>query len=96
MSDHKDAQNALNENRERLRQGRLAREAAAVPMLNPARELPNDILIEKLHFSTRIFNALTAGGFKTAGEIREASDATLLTYRISAKVRYAICDKRLG
>ena len=79
MSDHDDVQNAFNENRERLRQARLEREAAAGPMLYPAPELLDDTLIEKIHFSTRIRNALTAGGLKTAGEIREASDATLLS-----------------
>jgi hypothetical protein len=63
MSDHNDAQKALDENRERLRQARLERETAAGP----------------IYFSTRIRNALTAGGLKTAGEIREASDATLLS-----------------
>ena len=34
--------------------------------------------IEKVRFSTRIRNALTAAGWKTVGEIREASDETLL------------------
>jgi DNA-directed RNA polymerase alpha subunit len=79
MSDHDDAQKAFNENRERLRQARLERETAAGPMLYPAPELPDDTLVERIHFSTRIRNALTAGGLKTAGEIREASDATLLS-----------------
>jgi len=79
MSDHDDAQKAFNENRERLRQARLERETAAGPMLYPAPDLPDDTLVERIHFSTRIRNALTAGGLKTAGEIREASDATLLS-----------------
>ena len=79
MSDHDDAQKAFTENRERLREARLEREAVAGPMLYPAPELPDETLVEKIHFSTRILNALTAGGFKTAGEIREASDASLLS-----------------
>ena len=79
MSDHDDAQTAFNENRERLRQARLQREAASGPMLYPALELPDDTPIENIRFSTRIRNALTVGGFKTAAEIREASDATLLS-----------------
>ena len=33
---------------------------------------------ENVRFSTRIRNAVTAVGWKTVGEIREASDATLL------------------
>jgi len=56
----------------------LAREAAAGPMLYPAPELPEDTPIESVRFSTRIRNAVTAVGWKTVGEIREASDATLL------------------
>jgi DNA-directed RNA polymerase alpha subunit len=79
MSDHNEAQKAFNENKERLRQARLDRETAAGPMLYAAPGLPDDTLVEKIHLSTRIRNALTAGGFKTAGEIREASDATLLS-----------------
>jgi len=78
MSDHDDAQRAFNENRERLRQARLEREAAAGPMLYPAPELPDDTLIENVRFSNRIRNALNASGLKTVGEIREASDASLL------------------
>jgi DNA-directed RNA polymerase alpha subunit len=78
MSDHSDAQIAFHENRERLRQARLERETAAGPMLYAAPGLPDDTLVEKINFSTRIRNALTAGGLKTAGDIREASDATLL------------------
>ena len=34
--------------------------------------------LENVRFSTRIPNAVTAAGWKTVGEIREASDATLL------------------
>jgi DNA-directed RNA polymerase alpha subunit len=79
MSDHDDAQKAFNENRERLRQARLDREAAAGPMLYPAPELADDTLVENVRFSTRIRNALNSSGLKTVGEIREASDAMLLS-----------------
>ena len=78
VADHEAAQQAFHENRERLREERLAREAAAGPMLYPAPELPDDTPIENVRFSTRIRNAVTAVGWKTVGEIREASDATLL------------------
>jgi DNA-directed RNA polymerase alpha subunit len=77
MSDHHDAQKAFNENRERLRQARLEREASTGPMLYPAPEVPDDTLVENVHFSTRIRNALISSGLKTVGGIREASDATL-------------------
>ena len=76
MADHEQAEQVSRDNLGRLRAERREREAVAGPMLYPAPELPDDALVEKIHFSTRIRNALTAGGFKTAGEIREASDAT--------------------
>jgi DNA-directed RNA polymerase alpha subunit len=78
MSDHDDAEKAFHKNRELLRKARLAREASAGPMLYPAPDLPNDTPIHNVRFSTRIRNAITAVGWKTVGEIREASDATLL------------------
>jgi hypothetical protein len=78
VADHEAAQQAFHENRERLREERLAREAAAGPMLYPAPELPDDTPIQNVRFSTRIRNAVTAVGWQTVGEIREASDATLL------------------
>ena len=78
ISDHEDAQKAFHEDRERLREERRRREQAAGPMLYPAPELPDDTLIENVRFSTRIRNAVRAVGWKTVGEIREASDATLL------------------
>jgi DNA-directed RNA polymerase alpha subunit len=78
IADHEDGQRALYANRERLRSERLAREAAAGPMLYPAPELPDDTPIDSVRFSTRIRTALKAAGWKTVGEIREASDATLL------------------
>jgi Bacterial RNA polymerase, alpha chain C terminal domain len=79
MADHEDAQKAFHGNHERLRNERLAREAAAGPMLYPAPELPDDTLIGKVRFSTRIRNALNAAGMKTIGEVREASDEVLLS-----------------
>ncbi len=81
IADHEDAQKAFHENRERLREERLARETAAGPMLYPAPEIPDDTLIDNVRFSTRIRSALNAAGLKTVGEIREASDATLLSFR---------------
>src|SRR5258707_11123513 len=78
IADLEEAQRAFHENRERLREERLRREAAVGPMLYPAPELPDDTPIENVRFSTRIRSAVTAAGWKTVGEIREASDATLL------------------
>ena len=64
IADHEEARTAFHENRERLREERLRREAAAGPMLYPAPELPNDTPIETVRFSTRIRNAVTGAGWK--------------------------------
>lgn len=78
MTEHETAEEAFSNNRERLKAERLARKAVEGPMLYPAPELPDDTPIEKVRFSNRIRNALTAAGWKTIGEIREASDEALL------------------
>ena len=80
MSDHNDAEKAFHDNRERLRTARLAREAVAGPVLYPALGLPDETPIASVRFSTRVTKALNAAGVKTVGEIREASDATLLSF----------------
>jgi hypothetical protein len=79
IADHEEAQQVFHENRERLRAERLAREQVAGPMLYQAPELPDATALENVRFSTRIRNAITAAGWKTVGEVREASDATLLS-----------------
>jgi DNA-directed RNA polymerase alpha subunit len=79
IADHEEAQRALHGNRERLREERLAREAAAGPMVAPTPELSDDMPIERVIFSTRIQNALRAADLKTVGEVREISDETLIS-----------------
>lgn len=48
-------------------------------LLDPIPGLPGDTPIADIRFSTRIKNALNAAGIKTVGEVREASDKTLLS-----------------
>jgi DNA-directed RNA polymerase alpha subunit len=96
MSDLEDAETAFHENRERLRKARLAREAAEGPMLYPAPDLPDDTPIQNVRFSTRIRNAITAAGWKTVGEIREASDATLLGLQDLGRGSVAHLREKLG
>jgi DNA-directed RNA polymerase alpha subunit len=96
MSDHEDTQKAFHENRERLREARLAREAVAGPMFYPALELPDDTLIENVRFSSRIQNALNAAGVQTIGDIREASDARLLSFHDLGAGSVAHLRKTLG
>jgi DNA-directed RNA polymerase alpha subunit len=96
MSDHGDAEKAFHDNRERLRTARLAREAATGPMLYPALGLPDETPIVNVRFSIRITNALNAAGVKTVGEIREASDATLLSFQDLGATSIARLRETLG
>jgi hypothetical protein len=48
-------------------------------MLDPTPELPDDTLISRVKFPTRILNAMTAAGLRAVCEIREASDHMLLS-----------------
>jgi hypothetical protein len=47
--------------------------------IDPTPELPDDTLISRVQFSTRIQNALSAAALRTVGEVREASDNMLLS-----------------
>ena len=96
MTEHETAEKAFSNNRERLRAERLAREAAQGPTLYPLPELPDDTPVEKVQFSTRIRNAISATGWKTVGEIREASDETLLSLQDLGKGSVAHLRETLG
>jgi DNA-directed RNA polymerase alpha subunit len=48
-------------------------------MLDPTAELPDDTLVSRVQFPTRILNVLAAAGLRTVGEVREASDEMLLS-----------------
>ena len=96
IADNEEAQKAFHENRERLREERLWREAAAGLMFYPASELPDDTLIQNVRFSTRIRKALNTAGMKTIGEIREASDAKLLSLPDFGKELVAYLRQTLG
>jgi DNA-directed RNA polymerase alpha subunit len=69
----------FGENHKRLRAERLSREAVERPILYPSPELPDDTPLDQVQFPARIRNAISAAGWNTVGEIREASDATLLS-----------------
>ena len=95
MTEHETTEKAFSNNRERLRAERLAREAAQ-PTLYPVPELPDDTPVEKVRFSARIRNAISATGWKTVGEIREASDETLLSLQDLGKGSVAHLRETLG
>jgi DNA-directed RNA polymerase alpha subunit len=48
--------------------------------LEPTPELPDDTPTREVNFPTRLKNALFAAGLKTVGEVREMSDADLLSF----------------
>jgi DNA-directed RNA polymerase alpha subunit len=47
-------------------------------MLDPTPELPDETLISRVDFPTRIQNVLSGAGLRTVGEVREASDEMLM------------------
>jgi DNA-directed RNA polymerase alpha subunit len=96
MADHEYTQRALHGNRERLREERLAREAAAGPMVAPTPELPDDTPIERVIFSPRIHNALRAADLKTVGDVRETLDETLISLPDFGKGSLSELREKLG
>jgi DNA-directed RNA polymerase alpha subunit len=64
--------------------------------LYPTPELQDDTRIDDVRFSTRIRNALNAAGLKTVGEVREASDATLLSLQDLGQGSVAHLRETLG
>jgi DNA-directed RNA polymerase alpha subunit len=96
LVDHEQDLKAFHENEQRLRQARLAPDTAAGTKLDPTPELPDLTLIERVQFSTRIRNALNAAGMKSIGDVREASDATLLSLPDLGPGSVAFLREKLG
>ncbi|MGP8123725.1 MAG: DNA-directed RNA polymerase subunit alpha C-terminal domain-containing protein [Xanthobacteraceae bacterium] len=74
---HEQTQQAFQQNLERLRAERRAREAVAGPMLRPLPGLPDATPVEQLKLTPRIKQILQAAGVKTVGDIRRRSDKEL-------------------
>jgi DNA-directed RNA polymerase alpha subunit len=96
LADHEAAQKAFHQNRERLREERIVREAAEGPMVAPTPELPDDTPIERVLFSTRIQNALRAADLKTVGEVREILDETLISLPDFGRASLVDLRRKLG
>jgi DNA-directed RNA polymerase alpha subunit len=96
IAEYGDHQTALHSNMERLRAERLNRETEAGPVLYPAEGISDDTPIERVQFSTRIRNALTGAGVTTIGEIRAASDATLLSLQDLGPGSLSYLREKLG
>src|SRR5258708_24464081 len=73
IAEHESAQKAFHENRERLREERLRREAAAGPLVFPPPELPDDTPLQHVPISTTIRKALHSPGCKTSSGGRGVS-----------------------
>jgi DNA-directed RNA polymerase alpha subunit len=81
MSDHDDAEKAFHETGSACGwRGWRGRSWLVRCFIQPP-GLLDETLIDNVRFSTRIANALNAAGVKTVGEIRQASNATLLTFQ---------------
>jgi DNA-directed RNA polymerase alpha subunit len=93
---HEDSQKAVYENMGRLREERLKREAMAGDVVYPAPVISDNTPIENVLFTTRVKNVLTHAGLKTIGEIREASDATLLSFPDMGPESVAYLREKLG
>jgi DNA-directed RNA polymerase alpha subunit len=74
----------------------MVREAAEGPMVAPTPELSDDTPIERVLFSIRIHNALKAADLKTVGEVREVSDATLISLPGFGRGSLSELRKKLG
>ena len=65
-------------------------------LIDPALNLPDDTPIDRVRLPTRIHNVLAAAGLKTVGEVREASDETLLSFQNFGPDSVAHLRKTLG
>jgi DNA-directed RNA polymerase alpha subunit len=65
-------------------------------MFDPTEELADDTALNRIRFPSRIRNVFAAEGLTTVGEVREASDATLLTLQNFGRGSVAYLRQTLG
>jgi DNA-directed RNA polymerase alpha subunit len=65
-------------------------------MLQPTPELPDETPLDSVELPARIRNVLAAAGLKTVGEVREASDGTLISLPDFGKGSLSDLRKKLG
>jgi len=53
----------------------------AAELLDPTPELPDNIPLDRVRLPTRIQTFLRIYGLKTVGDVREASDAVLISFQ---------------
>jgi DNA-directed RNA polymerase alpha subunit len=67
--------------------------AKVIALLDPTAELPDDTLISRVDFQTRIQNVLSGAGLRTVGDVREASDEMLLSLPVLGQGSVTICAR---
>ena len=75
---------------------RLASQIVEDRVIAPTPDLPDEMPIEKLQFTTRVKRALSVEGVKTVGEIREKSDQELLSFQNLGRRSVAYLRVALG
>jgi DNA-directed RNA polymerase alpha subunit len=75
---------------------RLAIQIVEDRVIAPTPDLPDEMPIEKLQFTTRVQRALSVEGVKTVGEIREKSDQELLSFQNLGRRSVAYLRVALG
>jgi len=65
-------------------------------LFDPTPEFPEDTPIAQIRFPSRIRNVLVAEGLTTVGEVRDASDAMLLTLQNFGHASVAYLRQALG
>ena len=61
--------------------------------LNPSPDLPGDTPLQHVRLPVRVRNALTSGGLRTVGEVRETSASDLLTFQnVGLRTIAVICE----
>ena len=77
---HPDRGFCLNDRLGKLQRSRPNRQEPN-SMLDPSADLPDETPITAVRLPTRISNALSNAGLRTLGEVRDSSDAALLSFQ---------------
>jgi DNA-directed RNA polymerase alpha subunit len=67
-----------------------------VVLFHPTPMLLNETPLDEVAMPTRIRNAFKCQGLKTVGDVREASDATLLSFQDFGRGSLTFCREMFG
>jgi hypothetical protein len=65
-------------------------------LLNPSPSLPDDTLLDAVALPTRIKTAFAINGLKTVGDVRETTNANLLSFRDFGRGSLTFCREVFG